>query len=133
MTQKAKESEVKWEQYAKSQLEQSARAERFETEQRERANRIEGRIESTHDQTNQKLDSVVGELSDLTSSLTGLTVELRHLVEGNGRTNKELDALSKRVTLLEISGASRETKLKIIIGVMTAAFASLVTWFINNR
>jgi len=129
MTQRSKESEVKWEQYAKSQLEQSARAERFELEQRERANRME----SSQDQTNQKLDSVVGELSGLSSSLTGLTVELRHVVEGNDRVSKEVDAITKRVTLLEINGASRETKLKIIIGVMTAAFASLITWFMGNR
>jgi hypothetical protein len=129
MTQRNEELEIKWETFSKSQLEQSERAERFELEQRERANRME----SSQDQTNQKLDNVVGELSGLSSSLTGLTVELRHVVEGNDRVSKEVDAITKRVTLLEINGASRETKLKIIIGVITAAFASLVTWFINNR
>ena len=116
MTQKNTSLQTKWELIAQSQIESAARAER---------------IEQNQAKSDEKIDRLVSAISELTNTLTVYSSDLRH-------TNKDVDdikdshkELIKRVTVLEIDGASRETKLKIIIGTMAAVQAGIIAWFIG--
>ena len=117
MTQKYTSLDVNWQSIAQSQEESAARAERIELNQL---------------RSDEKIDRLVSAISELTNSLTMYSSELRH-------TNKDVDEvklsqkdLVNRVTTLEIAGASRETKLKIIIGTMAAVQAGIIAWFIGT-
>lgn len=113
MTQQKNEPSVNWQVIHQSQIEQAARSER---------------IEKNQDRADEKIDKLVSAMSELTSTLTGYSRELRHTSKDLEETNEHVKSLTSRVTVLEIQGASRETRLKIIIGAMAAAMSFASAW-----
>ena len=98
------------------------------TENTARTTSLEETVKGMAGQVSQMVESV----NNLTISLTKNTVETSHNNKALDEIKESQKSLTDRVTVLEIDGASRETKLKMIIGVVTTALASVITFFINS-
>ena len=117
MTPKNAESEPSWNVVLQSQIEQAARAERIE----------ENQIRS-----DQKIDRLVGVISGLASSLGEYTAELRHTSKDVADISDDVKALTGRVTVIEIKGQERDTKIRMMVGACAAALSGAIAWFVSK-
>lgn len=122
MTQQNKESKraeiPNWSAIHHAQIEQAQRSERMEKKQ---------------DKTDEKIDKLVSSISGLTATLTQYSSELRHARIDVNKLEKAVDKVRDDVETLKIDGNSRETRLKLIIGIMSALFSAALAWLIGGR
>lgn len=79
--------------------------------------------------TDEKIDRLTDSISELTSTLTGYASELRHTGQDMEKLETRVGTLEGKVSILQIEGATRETRLKIFIGIVSTALASAIAWF----
>lgn len=88
------------------------------------------RIEKKQDRADEKVDKLVSSISGLTATLTQYSSELRHTSKDIDEMKDELKVIKGDIETLKIDGGSRETRLKMIIGVMAAVFSGMLAWFL---
>jgi len=82
--------------------------------------------------TDEKLDRLTDSISELTATLTGYASDLRHASKDMDKVESRVDTLEDEVEILKIEGATRETRLKIFIGIVSTALASAIAWFFKG-
>lgn len=117
MMPKSVESNTKWEIIAQSQIEQAERT---------------ARIEENQIRSDTKIDRLVAGMSELTNALTEYSSELRHTSKDVDETNIDVKELTSRVTILEIKGQERDTKIRMMIGTSAAAISGVIAWIVSK-
>lgn len=71
-------------------------------------------------------------MAELTTDMRLLIAELRHTNENYDNLTNEVDDLKKKVRILELDGAKRQTKINLIVAAFAAIGGSLITFFVSK-